>query len=364
MKVVHVIDSGGLYGAEIMLLSLLEELKKIGIVPEVISIGLLGQSEKALERELAVRNITTHKVRMSSLPRLSQSLQILNICKSTGANVIHSHGYKGNVLLGVIPKWIRRIPVVTTLHGYTRHKFLSKMTIYQSVDKCMVRFLDAIVLVSPTLKTQINLFGVNGKARVIPNGIPILDETDDVKKKESGDFVIGSIGRLCKEKNFSFLINMMPHVLKLKPDAKLVIHGEGEQRSMLEAEIKRLHLEQHVYLPGYISKPHDFLREIDLYINCSLTEGMPITLLEAMRARCLILGSDIAANKQLLNGNYNINMLFELNEESFVNIISRYFKASTSDKENQAETLHSLFINSYTSAAMASKYKALYETLL
>jgi glycosyltransferase involved in cell wall biosynthesis len=364
MKVVHVIDSGGLYGAEIMLLSLLEEQKKLAIEPEVISIGLLGQSEKALEKELALRNITVHKVRMSPLPKISQSLKILNICKSSNASIIHSHGYKGNVLLGILPRWIRRIPVVTTLHGYTKHRFFSKMTIYQFVDKCMVRFLDAIILVSPTLKAQINLFGVNKKVHVIPNGIPMLDAANDVKKKDSTEFIIGSIGRLCKEKNFVFLINMMPKVLELIPNAKLIIHGEGEQRTLLLDEIKRLNLEQYIYLPGYVHKPHDFLKDIDLYINCSLTEGMPITLLEAMRAKCLVLASNIAANNQLLHGDYKINMLFELNGESFINAICKYHEASLHKKEAQAEMLYKMYIDSYTSVAMAKKYKTLYETLL
>lgn len=364
MKVVHVIDSGGLYGAEMMLLNLLEEQKKIAIEPEVISIGVYNQPEKALERELAIRNIVVHKVRMSPSPKISQSLRILNICKASQANIIHSHGYKGNVLLGVLPWWIRRIPVVTTLHGYTRHKLISKMTIYQFVDKFIVRFLESIILVSPTLKAQINLFGINKKVHVIPNGIPMLGDESDVKIKDRKEFIIGSIGRLCKEKNFSFLINMMPKVLEAIPNAKLVIHGDGEQREELLCEIIRLNLEGHVSLPGYIKTPHSFLKTIDLYVNCSLTEGMPITLLEAMRAKCPILASNIAANNQLLHGDYKIKMLFELTDESFIDAVSKCRSIGSSEREEQAELLYDIFVRSYTSAAMARKYKTLYEALV
>jgi glycosyltransferase involved in cell wall biosynthesis len=367
MKVVHVIDSGGLYGAEIMLLSLIEEQKKLGIDVEVISIGAVNQPEKKLERELKTQKIITHVLRIPKVPSFSQGRRIFDICKTVKANVIHSHGYKGNILLGMWPRRLRKVPVVTTLHGYTKHKFLSKMTVNQIADKMFVRSLDAIVLVSPTINSQINLAGVKNKVVVIPNGVKEIISSDITFSNEitaPSDFVIGSIGRLCKEKNYLFLIGMMPHILLKQPNAKLIIYGEGEERGILESEINRLNLSEQVFLPGYLHNPHSFLQSIDLYVNCSLTEGMPITILEAMRARCLILASNILANQYLLGRSYKVKMLYDFSMDSFIECFSGIITASLAIQEDVKESLHALYASSFTSASMAKKYSQVYEKII
>lgn len=367
MKVVHVIDSGGLYGAEIMLLSLIEEQKKLGMDVEVVSIGTINQHEKELETELKKQSVKTHILRMSSIPSFSQGKNVLDICKNVKADVVHSHGYKGNILLGILPKASRKIPVVTTLHGYTKHKFFSKMTLNQIADKICVRFLDAIILVSPTINSQINLKGVKNKVFVIPNGVtelsPAATEISNAKESVS-NFTLGSIGRLCKEKNYSFLISMMPEILQHVPTAKLIIHGEGEERQLLENEVKRLNLDAQVFLPGYLKNPHTFLESIDLYVNCSLTEGMPITILEAMRAKCLILASNIQANKFLLDRNYKLKMLYEFSTSSFIKYFCEIYTASFAVKKEVKESLYTSFTSSFTSGSMAKKYSEIYEKLI
>jgi glycosyltransferase involved in cell wall biosynthesis len=367
MKVVHLIDSGGLYGAEMMLLSLIDEQKKQGIAVDVISMGAINQSEKELERELKERKISVHALRISSVPSFSQGMRILNICRSVGGDIIHSHGYKGNILLGMLPRVFRKIPVVTTLHGYTKHNFFSKMTLNQFIDKCLVRFLDAIILVSPTIASQINLMGVGSKVFFIPNGVnqEISSSTNllELEKKDNSpsDFVIGSIGRLCIEKNYLFIIRTMPKILNVLPNAKLVIHGEGSERQLLESEIRRLNLEKCVFLPGYVDNPHAFLKTIDLYVNCSITEGMPITILEAMRAKCLVLASNILANKYLLENKYPLDMLYDFENDSFVEKFKAIVTAPEDIKNQQKENLYSLFVTSFTSASMAEKYTKIYE---
>jgi glycosyltransferase involved in cell wall biosynthesis len=172
MKVVHLIDSGGFYGAEVMLLNLCAEQIKQGLDVEVISIGTPNQPEKPLETKLKQENINCIPWRMMALPDLRESFKILRYCRARNTSVIHSHGYKGNILLGMIPKFMRGIPVITTIHGYTKHKKVRKMTIYQWVDKLCLKKLDAVVLVSPSMDHQIPAHSLANRLRIIPNGIP------------------------------------------------------------------------------------------------------------------------------------------------------------------------------------------------
>lgn len=363
MKVTHVIDSGGYYGAEVMLVHLCQAQQKTGMDVEVISIGTLGNYKKPLEEKLEEHGIRYISWRMRALPDLRESFRILKHCKQGGSDVIHSHGYKGNILLGLIPRRLRKIPVITTVHGYTRQYELSKMAIYQYIDKFFLRLLDAVVIVSEGMKHQIPKLQIEKKLYVIENGIPLIDsnkDSDFSPAYEENNFIIASVGRLSKEKNFSFLIESTPKILTLIPNAKIFIYGEGSERSKLEALIKRLGLTNTVSLPGYINHPYRAYEKADVYINCSITEGMPISILEAMRASCPMVVSDIPANKAVLK---NLSpehwITFEFTEASLADAVYNIFQSNEKSLWNR-EAIKSHFLKFYTSDVMASKYYSLY----
>lgn len=68
MRIIHVIDSGGLYGAEIMLLALMEEQEKMGLSPTLASIGVKHEPEKKIEEEAARRKLKVKKFRLRKGP--------------------------------------------------------------------------------------------------------------------------------------------------------------------------------------------------------------------------------------------------------------------------------------------------------
>src|SRR5690606_39110015 len=102
---------------------------------------------------------------------IRESFKILRYCEASHTDVIHSHGYKGNILLGLLPERWRKIPVVATLHGYTRVSGFSKMALNQWLDKhCLCR-LDAVILVSEGMRHQAPA-DLKPKLYIISNGIP------------------------------------------------------------------------------------------------------------------------------------------------------------------------------------------------
>src|SRR5690554_1916734 len=228
-----------------MLVHLCQAQIESGLDVEVISIGTPGNYEKPLEKKLKANSIPCKIWRMMALPDLRESLKILRYCKKTSTDVIHSHGYKGNILLGLIPKRFRNVPVLTTVHGYTRFKGFSKIAINQWLDRLCLKRLDSVVLVSQSMKVQIDGKVPHDKVIVVENGIPeITDHTVQTPSFvwSAEDYRICSLGRLSCEKNFQLLINAMPEIIREIPQAKLVIYGEGPQRITLEKLIDRLNL--------------------------------------------------------------------------------------------------------------------------
>ena len=106
MRVLHIIDSGGMYGAEVMLLNLVEEQIRQGLKPVIASIGDNQTGEKPLEIEAHKRGFPLKIFRMRPGPNFIGAWKILNYAKSIDCNLLHSHGYKGNILFGFLPKKI------------------------------------------------------------------------------------------------------------------------------------------------------------------------------------------------------------------------------------------------------------------
>ena len=364
MRVVHLIDSGGFYGAEVMLLNLCVEQKKQGLNVEVISIGTPNQTIKSIEQKLEEAKIPFIPWRMRALPDLRESFKILKHCKDTNSDIIHSHGYKGNILMGLIPKRLRRIPVVSTVHGYTKQNKFGKMALNQWLDKNCLHRLDAVVLVSPSMKHQIPAKRLQHNLHIVPNGIPELNESTDLTSYQSlfstNNFKIGALGRLSYEKNFSLLIHSMPEILKSIPNAKLVIYGEGGERHYLEELIQSLKLTDNVLLPGYLNNTQSFFSEIDVFVNSSITEGMPISLLEAMRQGCHIVATDIPASRFLLNELNSIDQLCDLTSDSLSKSIIQLFSSNDAQKEKISAAYKNNFQEKYTVALMAKNYQHIY----
>jgi len=96
--------------------------------------------------------------------------------------------------------------------------------------------------------------------------------------------IVGNIGALVPQKGQHHLIDAAAIVVRQIPDVRFVIAGEGELRPQLEDQIKRKHLERHVFLAGFRADALELLKAFDLFALSSLHEGMCTSLVDAMAA--------------------------------------------------------------------------------
>ncbi len=120
------------------------------------------------------------------------------------------------------------------------------------------------------------------KSAIIPN--PLFNTVNMPKGQYEGEVtkLIVSAGRLNKQKNHPLLIRAYKKIYEKYPDYKLVIYGEGPERSADEEIIKKLGLEGKVLLPGATTKILEFIYNATLFVLPSDFEGMPNALMEAM----------------------------------------------------------------------------------
>jgi glycosyltransferase involved in cell wall biosynthesis len=96
--------------------------------------------------------------------------------------------------------------------------------------------------------------------------------------------IVGATGALTAEKGHRHLIDAAALVIREVPDARFVILGEGDLRPALERQIRELHLDKHVLMPGFRPDVLAFLRSFDLFVMPSIAEGLGTSLLDAMAA--------------------------------------------------------------------------------
>lgn len=183
------------------------------------------------------------------------------------------------------------VPIrIAHAHSALRTKGSIRKTVY---EHCMRRMIldNATELVACGDAAGIRLYGKEAYEKsgvCILNGIDIAafayrTEAGKRIRNELGlreSFVIGHVGHLAEVKNQSFLIKLMPEIRKRRPDARLLLLGEGEDRSMLEALIRKMGLEGVVLLTGNVPNVPDYLSAMDVFAFPSLYEGMPLSILE------------------------------------------------------------------------------------
>jgi L-malate glycosyltransferase len=112
---------------------------------------------------------------------------------------------------------------------------------------------------------------------------------------------VGIVGRLEYRKDHLTLIRSAAKVLQSVPDATFFLAGEGPDRPQLEAEIEKLRLQKSVILLGERRDIPALLHAFDVYVLSSITEGLSLSIMEAMAAGCAVVATDVGGNAELLD---------------------------------------------------------------
>jgi glycosyltransferase involved in cell wall biosynthesis len=367
MRVLHFVDSTGLYGAETVLLSLAAAQQCLGHSPALVSIGNANSGEKPIEQEAKRRGLPVHVVRMADGPNLAGALKLVNLARRQHADVLHSHGYKPNILLGFLPKRLQPAPLVATLHGYTHGRGLDRMRFYKWFDLRALRRFDRVVLVHAGMRTVpgIDTLG-DSRVRVIENGLP---DADPAAASTAPDPrlvafcrgpVVGAIGRLSPEKGFDHLIAAFAQLVAGGSNAKLVILGEGSERGALERAVAERGLADRVFMPGFLDGPRH-LPFFSVFVLPSLSEGLPISLLEAMRARVPVVATRVGAVPWVLGNTCGL-----LVEPDDVTGLARSLERVLADASVAAGLVHASAsrVRAFSSDHMVARYLDAYAELV
>jgi glycosyltransferase involved in cell wall biosynthesis len=303
----------GLYdgGAERTLLNLAEGIALKGFPVDLVLARAEGPYMAEIPDSLRVIDLKVPRV-MMCLPALVRYL------RKERPTALLSTLYAN--IIAVWARWIAGTPQRVVLNEQNTLSSVSngendlRWKLYPMLAKWFYPWADSVTAVSKGVADDLIQAAKLSKNQVQVIFNPIV--TPQMRQKSKANLehpwfrpgeppVILGVGRLTGQKAFNVLIEAFARVRKFQ-QARLLILGEGEERPILEAQVRDLGLEHDVELPGFISNPYPYMAHAALFVLSSRWEGLPTVLVEAMSLGTPVISTDCPSGPReiLRNGQY------------------------------------------------------------
>jgi glycosyltransferase involved in cell wall biosynthesis len=250
---------------------------------------------------LREESIETHHLCVPGRSYLNERRAIAAICRRTSPTVVHTHGYRADVVDGLAVR--QSTPIVSTIHGYTGGD--AKNRFYEWVQRRSLRRFDAVVAVSTKLGRELNEVVRPERLHVIPNAIATPSDPLDRPAARvalglpAESRVVGWVGRMSREKGADVLLDAFA-ASKLSEDVHLALLGDGPELESLRDQAKRLEIESRIRWLGRTKDACRYFAAFDVLVLSSRTEGTPMVVLEAMSAGVPIVATRVGGVPDVL----------------------------------------------------------------
>jgi glycosyltransferase involved in cell wall biosynthesis len=247
--------------------------------------------------------IERHSLDWKVLPALRR------LVRSRAIDVVHAHDYKTDLLAFLLARTEGTI-ALSTAHGWSGHGLLEKL-VYYPVDKRILRRFQRVICVSKDMAQALHRVGLQrDRIVVLRNGIdhvayrrdPALVET--VRRELgfiAGEFVVGAVGRLEREKRYDLLIDACAKAARRCPQLRLVIIGDGSLRAALAAQMAKMLPAGTFQLLGHRPDVIRLHHGLDLLAQSSDNEGSPNAILESMALETPVAATAVGGTPDLID---------------------------------------------------------------
>jgi len=354
-------SSIGFFGAENVIAELAKQLSNSNYHP-IVGVMEDKRSPHIELAEVAERyNLETKKFKCSRQFNLSTALAIRSFIDQRGIDIIHSHGYKANIY-SLLAASFKNVKLVATCHPWITNNLPVKL--YAWLDKSLLNRFDRIVTISDEIREEILKHNLSeSKVSVIDNGIDISRfmngyNRNDLAKEfdiKPGDIVVGTIGRLSEEKGQKNFIEAAKSLTEKFENLKFLIVGDGPLKQELRAHVSSLKLNNNFIFTGVSENIPKVLALMDIFVLPSLTEGMPMVLLEAMAAKKPVVATTVGAIPRLISDKKS-GCLVEPNDPVALKNALEFLLNNKDEREAIAHTGYEIVVQKYSSEEMARKY--------
>ncbi len=309
MHVVLTLDGGGL---ERVVLDLAASGHRLGQQVIIVCIEHPGP----LAAEAAVQGIPVLCVHKRPGFRPATIARLAAMMRDFAPDVVHTHQVGSLMYAGLAARRERIATVVHTEHNNhfahqrwkTNPTRLARMLL---LWRFAARFAQRFVCVSEDIaRIAVHRLKIPAsQVMVILNGIDLTRFADigvrETTRRSLGispdACVVGTIGRLTQIKRQDLLVRAFAELLGAFPTAHLVIVGDGALMETLRTLVAQLEIGQQVHLVGYQARPQDFLPALDIFVQTSSIEGLPLAILEARAVGLPVVASKVGGLAEVID---------------------------------------------------------------
>lgn len=364
LVVTHIISGDLWAGAEVQVYNLCKALKTSGkAAPTVVVFnqGILHEKLKDLGLPITLAD-------EKRLGPIAIARSIASHCKHQNTKIVHTHGFKENVL-GILGKELAKVSLsVRTVHGNQETAFSPAQPhkwVISQLDIFLGRLRQqAVIAVSTQLEKKLEPM-FPGKVHKIFNFVDV----DDIRARwpvkgqlEGAAYKIGIVGRLVPVKRVDIFIRTIALINKRGLSCTGVIIGTGPLEAQLRQLADHLKISDQIDFKGFVNPALEELQKLDVLLMTSDHEGLPMTLLEAMALEVPIVAHKVGGIPEILEDGKSGWLVTEHSEDRYAAVTSDLLGSNENVEQKTKAGL--LNIKSlFDSAVNAEQYNILYNKL-
>lgn len=368
LRVLQFITPSGFYGAERWVLALANNLNRDHLVCD------LAVTRESSAQDLTVAELypgsvgEVHYLDMAGRFDFRVVKQLCDVIKKRRIDVIHTHGYKSDIL-GLLAARRAGIRCVSTPHGFSGNVGL-KLGAFIRIGTWMLKYFDRVAPLSEELVADMKRFGVpDRKIAFVRNGVDLTEIDASLKEFKPGnqsnsvDRVIGFIGQMIPRKGIPDLLDVFDQLYREDKTLKLQLLGDGRQREELEEKAARQASAKAIEFLGFRSDRLELLSRFNLFVMTSSLEGIPRCMMEAMAVGIPVVAYDIPGVDKLVTHGETGLLAPHGDKAALANCCRRLLDDSAL-AARLSSNARQLIDEKYSAARMALEYEHLFADLL
>lgn len=292
LSVVHVVISFAIGGLEVLVADLARRARTVKA--HVICLESLGP----LAAKLEGTPVTAECIGAPDTPVLESARRLRRRLVELAPDVVHTHNEKAHIHAALATLGWRRPPIVHTRHGRGR----VETTASRAAQWLAVKRSRFLVCVSADAVDVARTEGATDEqVRVLLNAIDVRSYDATSYDAHAEDWRAVTVARLAPVKDLATMLKAVRLIRDVHPTFHLDVVGDGESRPGLEQLSRDLGLEDAVTFHGASNNPRPYMARASLFMQSSISEGISLTLLEAMAAGLPIAATDVGGNREVVD---------------------------------------------------------------
>ncbi|MGA8940720.1 MAG: glycosyltransferase family 4 protein [Acidobacteriaceae bacterium] len=362
MRILHIISSGGMYGAEAVILNLSRTLNEQGHTSLLGIFSNTSNPNLQLHERALAESIESHLIPCRGQIDRAVPASIRALASATNADLIHAHGYKADVYAYLAMRKTPT-PLVSTCHTWYDDNRL--VWLYGVIDRRVLQRYQAVIAVSDEVRQRLLDSGVQtNRIRFVRNGIdlrPFTNATPSLRHLgPEGALIVGWVGRLTHDKGPDLFLRAIAQLRSEFPTARYLMVGQGPHRPQVEQLIGDLAIGDIVYLLGQRSDMPAVYASCDLMVSSSRLEGLPMAILEGMASALPWVAPAVGAIPMVIRNGQNGILISPDNADLLATNMARMMRASE-ERANMGAAGRRLTESEFSAARMSEDYLSIYK---